>query len=285
MKKLILITVGLGAITALGFLIVRKPAAMTQVETAAEAVQNQPAEGPPPVQPIDAGSIAAGPAALDSTAVVDVHFPSTLSKPGPVAASAHEVRPGFAQAIQTLVLTQATFEQKQAAWKQLREAGQLDQAIGELEQRVASSPQSVDDMTSLGEAYWKKCAQIKDIREQAILVMKADQTFDAALNLDPSNWEARYTKALAMSHWPQELNKGDEVIAQFTTLIQQQEAATQQPHFAQAYIRLGDQYQKAGNLEYASTVWQRGAAFFPDNTELKEKLASPQTEQKTASTR
>jgi len=180
----------------------------------------------------------------------------------------------FNQAIETLVSRQAGFEEKQAIWKRLKETGNLDQAITELEQRAASDPQRAEYAATLGQAYLKKCAGIEDVREQAILAMKADQLLEAALGLDPSNWEARFTKAVGMSYWPMQLNKGQEVIEQFQTLIQQQEAQPPQPQFSRPYLWLGDQYQKAGYPDYAAQVWQRGAALFPENSELKRKLVS-----------
>src|SRR6266542_385386 len=57
------------------------------------------------------------------------------------------------------------------------------------------------------------------------------------------------------------------------TLIQQQETQPAQAHFARSYLRLGDQYLKAGQTDDAVQVWERGAAFFPNNEELKGKLA------------
>src|SRR5439155_3274216 len=134
------------------------------------------------------------------------------------------------------------------------------EAISALEQRRANDPQTAAYAAALGQAYLKKCASMEDMREQAILAMKADQTLEAALSLDPSNWEARYTKAVGMSYWPPQLNKEREVIEQFQTLIQQQEVQAPQPQFARSYTRLGDQYQKAGRADYAAQVWQRGAA-------------------------
>jgi tetratricopeptide (TPR) repeat protein len=104
--------------------------------------------------------------------------------------------------------------------------------------------------------------------------MKADQAFDLALGLDPLNWEARYTKALAMSYWPSELNKGQEVITQFRSLIEQQEAQAPQPEFERSYLRLGEEYEKAGRNDYALQVWQRGIAWFPESQDLKKKLDS-----------
>jgi tetratricopeptide (TPR) repeat protein len=180
----------------------------------------------------------------------------------------------FTQAIESLVSPQSNFGQRYEAMKQLRKAGQLDQAIGELERRMADDPRSAECPAALGRAYLEKAGTIQDMREQGILAMKADQVFDAALNLDPENWDARFTKAVAMSYWPTQMNKGTEIIQHFSTLIGQQEAQAPQPQFAQTYAWMGDAYEKYGHPEYAQQVWQRGAALFPDNPELKNKLAA-----------
>jgi tetratricopeptide (TPR) repeat protein len=199
-----------------------------------------------------------------------IKAPQAFEAPSPASNTSFLLR----QVVETLVSPQTGFEQKQATWKRLRETGQLDAAIGALEQRASSDPQNAACAAALGQAYLKKCAGIADVREQAIFAMKADQTLESALTLDPANWEARYTKAVGMSYWPAQLNKQQEVIEQFRTLIQQQELQTPEPHFARSYAWLGDQYQKAGQPDYAVQVWQRGAALFPDNQELKRKLAS-----------
>ena len=180
----------------------------------------------------------------------------------------------FQQNLETLISSQSTFGQKQATWKHFKEPFKLDRLISALEERLAINPQIPEYSSVLGQAYMKKCAQTQDIREQAIFGMKADQLLETALSLDPSNWDARFTKAVGMSYWPAQLNKAQEVIQEFTTLIEQQEALPPQPHFARTYAWLGGQYQKAGQLDNARQVWQRGAALFPADTELKEKLAA-----------
>ncbi len=177
------------------------------------------------------------------------------------------------QAVGILVSPQASYGQKQTTWKQLREAGKLDRAIGELEQQVAANPGVAEYPAALGQAYLKKCATIQDLREQGILAMQADKLFDAALGLDPANWEARFTKAVALSYWPPNMNKGEEVIQHFQTLIQQQETQPPQPHFAGSYVWLGEQYQKSGRNDYARMVWERGAGLFPNDEGLQSKLA------------
>jgi hypothetical protein len=191
----------------------------------------------------------------------------------PSATAGTDIRFAFNQAIDTLLSPTASYEQKQGAWKQLKDTGKLDEAIGELERRMADDPRTAEYPAALGQAYLQKCALIHDIREQGILAMKADQVFDAALSLDPFNWDARFTKAVAMSYWPTNMNKSAEVIEHFQTLIEQQEAQPPQPQFAQTYLWLGDQYQKAGQGDYARAIWQRGAALFPDDPSLKARLA------------
>jgi tetratricopeptide (TPR) repeat protein len=178
-----------------------------------------------------------------------------------------------ARIVDGLVSPQSTYQQKRDAWNQLHESGKLDQAISDLEQRVANDPRVADYPAALGQAYLKKCGTIQDMREQGILAMQADKLFDTALSLDPSNWEARFTKAVAMSYWPPMLNKSQEVMQNFQTLIEQQEAQAPQPQFADTYAWLGEQYQKAGRADDARTVWQRGASLFPSDEKLRSKLA------------
>ena len=181
--------------------------------------------------------------------------------------------PAFSQALQTLLTPQADYNQKQAAWKQLREGGYLDQVIAEMERRTAEDPSDAVSLAVLGQAYLAKSMTVQDILEKGTWVMKADGTFDEALRLDPNNWEARFLKADVLSHFPPEFKKSPVVIENLVTLIEQQEAQSPQPQFAQTYILLGEQYQKAGYTDDARATWQRGATLFPDNDTLRQKLA------------
>ena len=188
----------------------------------------------------------------------------------------------FSQAVSTLSSAEATYVQKQAAWQQLKESGKLDQAITELEQQASSNPRAPEIPAALGQAYLQKAGTITDIREQGILGMKADQSFDAALNLDPSNWEAGFWKATAMSYWPPQLGKGQEVHERFVNLVKLQESQATQPHFAQTYLALGDQYSRQGYPDYARQAWERGAALFPQEASFTEKLQKAESSETAA---
>jgi tetratricopeptide (TPR) repeat protein len=185
----------------------------------------------------------------------------------------------FTAAIDTMVSPHSTYAERQAALKQLQDSGRLADAAAELEQRMANDPKNALYPMALGETYLRMCAGSTDVRQQAVWAMTADVDFETALNLDPSNWDARYTKAVAMSYWPANLNKGDEVIQQFNTLITQQEQQTPQPEYAQTYEWLGKQYQKAGQADAAQQIWQRGAALYPNNPSLQSLLAGSATAQ------
>ena len=241
------------------------------------------------------GPVSVGVVAADLTSQPDRSRPGVIGQPPEVARTAtpppvRPPNPSAATAVATeqpamdpsmvlgaveLVLSpQSPYEQKQATWKQLRQNHALDSAIAELQQRFASNPSSAECAAVLGEAYLQKCGTITDVRDQGMLAMQADKLFDTALSQDPQNWDARFTKAVALSYWPASMGKTDEVIQHFLTLVQQQETQAPQPQFAETYLWLGDQYQKAGRLDEARSVWARGAALYPAESKLQTRLAS-----------
>lgn len=215
------------------------------------------------------------PAAAQETNLLRPAADRSAAASGVAAAPASAIDPDvITRAIDTLLNLESTYGQRQSALRQLIQTGKLDQAIAALEQKRAAEPEVADYAATLGHAYIKKCGATQDVREQATLAMQADKLFDSALSLDVSNWEARFTKAVAMSYWPANLNKGEEVIGHFQTLIQQQELTPAKPEFAETYLWLGDQYHKLGSHEEALAVWQRGTALFPSHQALQNRLTA-----------
>jgi len=200
------------------------------------------------------------------------------SKPAVMAsatqASARTVDTAVSQAIASLLSKQLTHEQRRDILKKLVESGKIEQTISELQQQAAGDPRNADYQTALGQAYLEKGVALQDgSSDRVILVMQAMKSFDVALGDDPANWEARFTRTAILSHYPTEMNKGQEVIDQFTQLINQQESQTPQPQFARTYVALGDQYQKLGQNDYALATWQAGAQLFPGDKTLRKRLA------------
>ena len=269
MKRLMWAALGMGIIV--GAVLYVKWRAALPVSAAMPAITTETAQAAGEPQTPEVTPASQGRREIETTAL-----PSSVASERAPGRASEVDKSLVSEAVDTLVSPQAAYEQKQAAWKQLRAAGKLDPAIAELEQRMAGDPRSAEDAAALGQAYLQKCGTIQDVREQGILAMQADKVFDRALSLDPSNWEARFTKAVALSYWPASMNKGEEVIEHFQTLIQQQEMQTPQPQFAETYVWLGTQYEKAGRAEDARNTWERGAKLFPQNENLKNKLSVAQ---------
>src|SRR4051812_12758220 len=133
MKRLIFMVCGTAIFAGLiGYLNQRTAPLPSQAPATAEPASGQPVEQ---VQEIE--NITAHPA----TAHPRSNSPSILIQPVPISPSPPlaEADPDFARrAVDALVSAQVTYVQKQAAWRQLIEAGKLDEAIAELERRMAS---------------------------------------------------------------------------------------------------------------------------------------------------
>lgn len=184
--------------------------------------------------------------------------------------------------IATLVSPASTFQQREAIWKQLGTIDQLDEVINALKEGATNNPDSAMYQAEMGRANLQKCGILSknggSMNELGILGMTADQNFDNALKIDPANWDAQFFKAVSMSYWPAELNKGNEVVDRFSNLISQQDSLPPQPEFANSYAALGQQYQKLGQTDNALQTWQAGATKFPNDPTLRQKLAAAQAQ-------
>jgi tetratricopeptide (TPR) repeat protein len=164
------------------------------------------------------------------------------------------------------------WEKRDRIWKELRDAGLMDEAIAKIEAMAKGESSNADLQTFLGEAYLQKLFTVSDGPEKGTWAIKADQAFDAALGIDANHWEARFSKAVSLAFWPPIFNKQSEAMKQFETLVSQQEASgSTKEGYAQTYVFLGNLYQQQGKGDKALELWKKGAALFPDNAELKEK--------------
>jgi hypothetical protein len=241
------------------------PAPTPAVESSSGPTEQTPPEKMMAPKPEPPRTVSGNPS--ETTPVAVANSASGNGKPDAVS-TAHSL------ACDTLVSAQTSFSDRQALLKKLKKAGELDAAIAELKQRAADNPNDPEIPAVLGAAYLNKFP-VQDPNEAGILGMEADQSFNAALKLDPANWSAQFLKAESLSYWPSELNKGQEVVQRFSNLIDQQETMTPQPQFAQTYVLLGDEYQKLGQPDYAEQTWKLGAAKFPGNATLQKRINHP----------
>lgn len=227
-----------------------------------------PARGTPAAPPASAPSMTPGEL---PAAPVFVEESAPVAEPAAESPATLQLRSAIAE----LTSDRTNFRERQTALRQWRLSGQLDESIEVLASAVAGGEKTAGEAALLGMAYLQKAGQMTDAADQGILAMSADKAFSVALALDPTNWDARFLKAQAMTYWPAQLNKEAEVIDHFEFLVRQQESRPAEVHFAQTYLSLGDQYAKSGRREEAAATWRRGADLHPDNTALAQRLNPP----------
>lgn len=179
------------------------------------------------------------------------------------AAAAYDVDAEFA------ALKGTDFFGNAAAWKRAHAAGKLDEIIARFEAQAKANPGSPDAQMQLAKAY---LAYTSIDPSKYEFSLKADGAFDKVLDLDDRHWEARFSKAVSYTFWPEFLGKRKPAIQHFETLVAQQEAMPASPEQAQTYLYLGNLLERTDPAK-AKDVWAKGARRHPENQELAKKLA------------
>lgn len=179
------------------------------------------------------------------------------------AAAAYDVDAEFA------ALKGTDFFGNAAAWKRAHAAGKLDEIVARFEAQAKANPGSPDAQMQLAKAY---LAYTSIDPSKYEFSLKADGAFDKVLDLDDRHWEARFSKAVSYTFWPEFLGKRKPAIQHFETLVAQQEAMPASPEQAQTYLYLGNLLERTDPAK-AKDVWAKGARRHPENQELAKKLA------------
>ncbi|MBI5849661.1 MAG: hypothetical protein HZB39_01260 [Planctomycetes bacterium] len=163
-------------------------------------------------------------------------------------------------------------ERRAAIWAAARKAGKQKELLALFEAAAKGAPNDATAQFQYGQACIYSLLGTQDFMEQGVLSQLADKAFDQALEVDERHWEARYSKAVSYTFWPDFLGKKKEAIAHLQTLIEQQEAARPEPKHIETYLTLGNVLAQQGKDDEARKIWERGYDRFPTDLRLKEKL-------------
>ncbi|MBK8100723.1 MAG: hypothetical protein IPK26_26850 [Planctomycetes bacterium] len=186
------------------------------------------------------------------------------------AATAAASAPRDVQAIYA-ELRGADFWQNSKLWRRAFEEGRMDEVIALFEEAVKNAPNDPDAHMQLASAY---LSYLQMDQSKYPLSQKADAEFDKVLALDDKHWNARFSKAVSYTFWPDFLGKKPEAMKHFETLIQQQESMPPESQHAQTYLFLGNLLEQRGKSDEARAIWQKGARRHPDSDELKQKVGN-----------
>ena len=141
-----------------------------------------------------------------------------------------------------------------------------------------NSPTNADAQVAYAHALVQKISEPGiGFDQQAQLGMKIDSQYQKALKIDSQHWEARFSRAIGMTHWPSFMGGQAKAIKNFNVLIEQQEGRNPRPKYAATYTLLGNIYAQQGKDGEAKKVWERGAKLFPNDSDLKEALGPVRT--------
>lgn len=154
-----------------------------------------------------------------------------------------------------------------SGWKKAFEAGRMDEVIARFRELADANPKDVGAKMDLARAYMAY-QQLDPSKWQNSV--KADEVLDSVLAIDDHHWEARFTKAVSYTFWPDFLGKKKQAISHFETLVAQQELQPAQPHQAQTYLYLGNMLQES-DPQRAAEIWAQGLRRHPNDPELQAK--------------
>ena len=94
------------------------------------------------------------------------------------------------------------------------------------------------------------------------------------LERDPDNWDARYMRAVGISHSQRTPQGRANAISAFESLIAIQQGQTGQARFAKTYGQLAGVYLQEKDTAKARAAITAGLSRYPDSEELREMLES-----------
>ncbi|OFW44162.1 MAG: hypothetical protein A3J28_02625 [Acidobacteria bacterium RIFCSPLOWO2_12_FULL_60_22] len=151
------------------------------------------------------------------------------------------------------------------------QAGQYDRAIQFFEKLVAQHPNASNAHLNYGFAYVDKVPVAGSIT-QVILANNALGEFTKSLELRAS-WIALYTRGNSYLYWPKIFGRAASGVADLEEAMKVQKADKQRNYHVRVFIALGDGYWKMDDPAKAKALWAEGLKQFPDNPQLKARLA------------
>jgi len=147
----------------------------------------------------------------------------------------------------------------------------FERSVKFFERLVGEHPNSANAYLNYGFAIVDKMPAAGAIT-QVILANTALTQFTKSIELKPS-WIAYYTRGNSYLYWPKIFNRAPLGIADLEQALKIQKAGPKRGYYVRAYISLGDGYWKIDDLDKARSIWKEGLQQFPDNADLKQRLA------------
>jgi len=144
-----------------------------------------------------------------------------------------------------------------------------DRAIDFFAGLVEDHPDAPNAWLNYGYAYVDKIPDTGAVT-QVLLANQALGRFSKALELEDT-WLGRFTRGNSYLYWPAIFGRTDNAIADLERAIELGNG--ERAIHARAWVGLGDAYWRLDDLAKSREIWRQGLEHFPDDTDLKTRLA------------
>lgn len=166
----------------------------------------------------------------------------------------------------------ATREQVGALMRLAKDKALMGRIVASLQDTIAADPEDLAARLQLAEVESARVHGAESITERAQLAGNVREQLAEILKRDPENWDARYMRAVGISHSQRTPQGRATAIREFEALIAMQEARSAEPRFAETYGELAKVYVAEKDLASARAALENGLARFPDAKALREQL-------------
>jgi|GEM_PF-5746697 len=143
-----------------------------------------------------------------------------------------------------------------------------------LRHRIEENPDDIQARLQLVQAESAGIHVAESIADRAAIGQRVREQLAEVLRREPDNWEARYTRAVGISHSQKDPKGRADAIREFEAVRVLQEARAIEPRFAKTYAQLATVYLSERNTTQARETLERGLARHPDAEVLRRLLES-----------
>ena len=179
---------------------------------------------------------------------------------------------GFREMMEKQFRGELSQDEQLKFWEEARTSNHLAEVISGLEEVVAADDQEIAARMNLAQAYTVKLLGVPAGPEKGIYAAKAEKLWREVLEVEPDHYEAQYSIATSLSHYPPFLNKTGEAIAEFEKSIAIQEQPGSEITNPNAYLELSRLQLRDSDPASALQTLERAQQRHPEHAEIGAQL-------------